>query len=548
MATVSLTSAQISPGDLSAAHASLEGVTNCTSCHVLGKTATNQKCLGCHDELGTRATAAKGFHASLLGRQCSECHKEHRGRGFDLVRLDTRSFGHRQTGFSLEGKHRTLECRKCHSSAYIRATDVKRNPRLLNAGTYLGLSAECLACHDDQHGGQLASQCEQCHSEDGWKPASRFVHDRAKFRLAGKHLHLACERCHEERLNNGRHTMTFVGLSFSQCSSCHHDPHVGKFRRPCESCHSDRGWENGVVQTFDHATTRFKLRGKHQTIRCDKCHPTRSVGMSGKVVQRFTTRAYQRCADCHADAHGGEFASRPDKGACDACHTEEGFAPSRFSHASAQFDLDGRHRQTSCEKCHTSLVQNGRKSTVVDFRLKRFQKCSYCHVESHGGQFSKRKDGGDCAACHRTDGFTPSTFTVVDHAQTAFQLTGSHAAVRCDKCHVTEVARGVRTRQFLWERGVRCASCHNDVHGRQFVRSTDRGCESCHSTQAWRALVFSHDRTRFPLSGRHAALDCDQCHKSVDKTTGRLVRQYVDTPTRCTGCHGKSGSTASLKG
>jgi hypothetical protein len=42
---------QISPGELSAAHASLEGIGNCTACHTLGKTIDDNRCLGCHEEL-----------------------------------------------------------------------------------------------------------------------------------------------------------------------------------------------------------------------------------------------------------------------------------------------------------------------------------------------------------------------------------------------------------------------------------------------------------------------------------------------------------------
>jgi uncharacterized paraquat-inducible protein A len=42
---------QISPGELSAAHAGLEGMSNCTRCHAMGKAIANHKCLDCHQEL-----------------------------------------------------------------------------------------------------------------------------------------------------------------------------------------------------------------------------------------------------------------------------------------------------------------------------------------------------------------------------------------------------------------------------------------------------------------------------------------------------------------
>ena len=46
--------AQISPGDLAQPHAHLEGMSNCTKCHILGEKVSNDLCLDCHTELKTR--------------------------------------------------------------------------------------------------------------------------------------------------------------------------------------------------------------------------------------------------------------------------------------------------------------------------------------------------------------------------------------------------------------------------------------------------------------------------------------------------------------
>ena len=51
--------AQISPGDLSNPHSNLEGISNCTQCHVLGNKQTNEKCLACHTEINERISAKK---------------------------------------------------------------------------------------------------------------------------------------------------------------------------------------------------------------------------------------------------------------------------------------------------------------------------------------------------------------------------------------------------------------------------------------------------------------------------------------------------------
>ncbi len=55
---------QISPGDLAAPHAHLEGMSNCTQCHILGEKVSNEKCLACHKELKKRIDLQKGYHSS----------------------------------------------------------------------------------------------------------------------------------------------------------------------------------------------------------------------------------------------------------------------------------------------------------------------------------------------------------------------------------------------------------------------------------------------------------------------------------------------------
>jgi hypothetical protein len=47
---------------LSRPHQSLNGSTNCSSCHKFGGQAA-LKCLDCHTEIGTRLASRKGLHA-----------------------------------------------------------------------------------------------------------------------------------------------------------------------------------------------------------------------------------------------------------------------------------------------------------------------------------------------------------------------------------------------------------------------------------------------------------------------------------------------------
>ena len=115
------TQAQISPGDLTNAHAELEGIGNCTQCHTLGQQISDSKCLDCHQEIKTRMDEKRGYHASkeVRGKDCATCHSEHHGRRFDMVRFDEDNFDHNLTGYELTGGHNKIDCRECHIPEFI---------------------------------------------------------------------------------------------------------------------------------------------------------------------------------------------------------------------------------------------------------------------------------------------------------------------------------------------------------------------------------------------------------------------------------------------
>lgn len=128
----------------------------------------------------------------------------------------------------------------------------------------------------------------------------------------------------------------------------------------------------------------------------------------------------------------------------------------------------------------------------------------------------------DCARCHTAERWTPVLKTPgFKHEGTGFALEGAHGQVSCRDCH----------RSLVFQRvGTSCADCHKDAHkGELGLR-----CDSCHTSHGWtnqRAMWSRHDRTRFPLTGVHARVDCDACHR------GQQPNQYVTTPTECGQCH-----------
>ena len=536
---------QISPGELSAAHADLEGMSNCTRCHTIGRTVTHDRCLDCHRELKSRIAAGKGYHARIAARECVDCHKEHHGRSFAITRFDRTGYDHKlATGFALEGKHAQLECQKCHRSDLLRAADVKSNQSLVHHGTYLGLSPACASCHDDVHRGQFSGDCSTCHTPSAWKPVGNFSHDRTRFRLTGKHTEVPCASCHKA-LPADPKTVRFKGLAFQGCKDCHADPHKGKLQGTCESCHATAGWTQAGT-TFNHATTRFPLNGLHSRVRCIGCH-TATAGASPGHGLRFAR--FQRCADCHPDPHKGQFASRIRNGGCESCHAENGWheGPMKtFDHATTRFPLRGKHAVLECATCHGTTPG----VRVTPDMLTGFARCAACHPDPHAGQFTRGGAITDCGTCHNEDRFVPAAYSTAMHNANRFSLNGGHEAVPCVKCHATEVIAGKRVQVFARASLPACVACHQDPHGGKLARFTAAGCTVCHTSTMWTDIHFDHSQTRYPLDGKHVRVACARCHAPSTGSRAPDLWQFQGVATACAGCHGGAApakSTGSVR-
>ena len=524
--------AQISPGELSAAHSNLEGIANCTQCHSLGKTISSDRCLGCHSEIRTRLGARTGLHGRNSYQQCIDCHKEHHGREFSIRRMETKTFDHSLTGYVLAGKHNAVECRKCHEGENIRAADIAAKPQAFKANTYLGLSTDCNSCHKDIHVGQLSPNCAQCHTTDGWKPATKFSHDRAAYKLTGKHENVECAGCHKKALEHNT-VVQYTKLEFAACSSCHIDPHAGKFKKSCESCHTTAGWNEGNAKTFDHSQTQFPLKGKHAAVRCASCHKEATNGKKS-AVGLFAIAEFRKCSDCHADGHNGQFAFRSDRGKCESCHSDEGFIPSTYTviqHKDSRFDLTGAHIATPCTACHLTGVVHS-KSTR-QFRWNGEIRCVTCHSDVHKAQFqsSPKKE---CESCHTTQAWNSLLFS---HESTRFLLGGKHAEIPCAKCH-EKMDAGLKTERVQY-RSVsgKCSSCHRDEHEGQLARGGTTDCAHCHNDASWKIEDFNHTlNTRYVLTGKHASVACSKCHVPA-AMNGRTTARYKPLGTACIDCH-----------
>lgn len=498
--------ALLSPGRLSKAHADLEGITNCQSCHERGQRVTAEKCLTCHEPVAERINRKAGVHASVTN-DCVSCHVEHAGLDGVLRPFNQSQFDHGGvTGFPIDGKHSRLpgDCAACHKER-----------------SFLTLSSSCASCHADVHKGSLGSTCTSCHTTKTTfrEPGGTFDHSKAGFPLRGAHQTTACTGCHVDQ--------RFRGIQFRSCTNCHTDPHRQALGPTCTSCHTETSWR---TQKLDHNRTNFPLKGLHAEVRCAACHKQSAALVKPKS---------DTCASCHVDIHRGNF-----KEDCSSCHTESGFQRAPFDHTTTTFALTGAHLTLECATCHKPALPAGRSRTqqraarppsVLDFRGLQAT-CVSCHEDVHTGEL-----GGSCQTCHATDTFHVSRYT---HAHVPEFFVGQHAALTCEQCHVpAPLTRPIRTSASILNVAftsatTACVSCHRDVH----LGQEGTVCETCHTVQTAKFAIvnFEHAQTGFSLTGRHLTTECVLCHKTetglFPAGDGTAVR-FKGVGRECLACH-----------
>ncbi len=556
----------LSPGDLTRSHAHLEGMSNCTKCHGGGSQVSAEKCLACHKEVATRISEGKGLHGRIpeADRACENCHHDHQGKEASLIDWGgggRKGFEHRRTGWPLTGAHVKVGCEQCHEKRFITAPDARK---LLEAkvATWLGLPSTCRSCHFDEHRGQMKGDCSTCHDTRGWKPAPAFNHNKTDYPLLGKHARVACSGCHATQKDESTPANAFpapkrmsftkyVDIPHGRCTDCHQDPHQGKFGPRCESCHQVSGWKDmkkGTENRTFHDKTRFPLEGAHVSVACKSCH-----GPFPGRPAKFKGLAFQKCSDCHQDAHEGQIA----RVTCERCHSVVSFTPAKFTladHAATKYPLEGGHQAVACSLCHPrdrtltervplavrTLLKREKRPLLVSLvriQLPHATKgCVGCHADPHAGQFQSVVAAKGCEGCHRVSSFADLSF---DHNRDSrFPLEGAHVKVPCAGCHD-------RTRRFEGKDVViykplemTCAACHRDIHLGQFA-SEGSSCEKCHTTESFKVTKFRHNDATFAsfaLEGQHTRASCEGCHPrvTVERDT---TRRYKPVPQTCERCH-----------
>ncbi|MFQ5646480.1 MAG: hypothetical protein ACE5GM_06100 [bacterium] len=531
-----------SPGELVQKHAKHEDA--CKKCHRhFEQTSQRSLCLACHKKVAADISRKSGFHGRSpdAGKtECKHCHTDHKGRNFDIIRLDKDMFDHRLTDFPLKGSHRNLNCSRCH----VLKTKYRDTP------------SKCPECHKkrDRHYGRLGKNCGNCHLESNWSKA-RFDHSKTKFPLKGRHKKVGCPGCHPETrykktpsacyachrlhdVHGGGYTKLCetchrpddwkkavfqhrgkVGhLEISDCYACHklQDVHNGRYSKMCKNCHSTEKWKK---PGFDHQKTkqigRIKIsdcyachqpndiHGGQYTRLCDKCHHTKSWKKSiFKHRKKVGHLEISDCYVCHKlqDMHKGRYGKL-----CKKCHGTEKWKKTIFDHEKTKFPLKGRHRKTDCDSCHPGNL----------YRDKLVITCYACHKgkDEHKGRYGRK-----CDKCHDCRQWKKIMF---DHDKSGFPLREKHRKINCDTCHRGEKLKAA------------CYGCHqfNDVHKGAYGRD----CGPCHAAREWKRSRFDHDTTVFPGKDKISLTDCGKCYRE------RLRRG-------CYGCHQKNDIHKSKQG
>lgn len=505
------TAAQLSPGPLSVYHEHLEGLSNCTECHDIGKKVSNAKCLACHTEVKTRIDANKGYHASkeVKGKECASCHNDHHGKNFGIVRFDTAAFDHTLTGYALKGKHSKNSCADCHQSKFIQDEKIKKKQY-----SWLGMKTECLSCHEDYHQNTLSVSCTDCHDQEAFKPAPLFNHDKTKFPLKGAHQKQDCIECHKKSIKNGKEFQAFADIKHQNCTACHTDVHQNKFGPTCTDCHTENSFKSlKTGSRFNHDLTDFPLKGKHQQTDCKKCH----------TVDIKTPLKHQHCYDCHTDYHQGDLGAQRN---CTECHDENSFKESSYTienHQISSFPLEGAHLATPCFACHQKEER---------WRFREIgRNCKDCHQDVHQSSIKEMYyPKQNCRSCHGTETWHSVQF---NHEQTGYVLEGAHLKQTCAKCHFEEQ----KPASFVFKPvKSACKSCHEEPHGGQFDFYGEQSCTHCHSGDSFKSNHFNHDLTKFPLEGKHKEAACSACHKPIQQNGIQFI-EYKIKDYRCEACH-----------
>lgn len=228
---------QVSPGDLSAAHAFL--AQDCAACHVPAKGVQAAKCVACHvgnEEL--LALQPSAFHASV--QTCQGCHVEHQGLETRPTRMDhaqLAQIGLRELGAARADREKRQV--RDYLTAWMRTHDASAPAREAHPGLSAAeATLDCASCHSnkDPHFKLLGRDCASCHGTAQWTIAA-FAHPSPRS--------TNCAQCHQSPPS---HSMmhfemmdkAIVARGTAGASGCCANVQVNQ----CYQCHQTDAWNS----------------------------------------------------------------------------------------------------------------------------------------------------------------------------------------------------------------------------------------------------------------------------------------------------------------
>ncbi len=503
-------------------------------------------------------------HGKELTISCNACHTSDSW----AVSRDSISFNHDTTRFLLQGEHKMVDCRQCHSTLEFSKAETN-----------------CISCHLDIHQGTVGQDCGRCHDSKSWLVSNiAEVHRQISFPLLGAHALASCAECHTSETS-----LRFAPIG-DECINCHQknydattnpDHKKAGYSTECIECHKIDAFEwtaSGINHDF------FPLTQGHAINECATCHTGpdysktspecitcheanylattspnhQAINISTSCVECHTTQpgwrpaefkqhdalyfpiysgahngVWDNCVDCHKDqsnysvftcitCHGNpETDNKHDSvlgysyssTACLACHPN-GRADGTFNHNLTNFPLTGAHTTVECLSCHA----NGFTGTPTQ--------CVACHTKDFNQSVNPNHINlglsTDCISCHTTaPNWTPAAFP---NHNDFYVLNGAHAKIAndCAACHQGEYSNTPTT----------CVGCHLQDYNQTDAPSHtalhfSMECASCHTEDSWSPVTFDHNATNFPLTGAHTTVECLSCH----------ANGYAGTPTECQSCH-----------
>ncbi len=487
------------------------------------KELTSKTCETCH-----KSPHSKAFHRRFKGVKCANCHTP-----LGWQKMATGGFlegdrkFHDNTRFPLTGKHKNQSCQTCH------LVDGKRKYKFPKAD-----KGFCVNCHTSVHKKQFSRKfnlksCGECHTTTNFFNRKPFDHNTTDYRITGAHLKFAsnCVKCHvptsrklPTKPPKVAHKFKFKFADAGYCENCHKNVHRGQFSSEfirmtsCRECHSTVNFV--TRKPFDHNLTKFKLTGRHASIKkdCFKCHVKTNRKLDTnppKVAHKFNFPGESNgyCTNCHDNEHRNQFSRKFYSKPCGECHLTTRWTKRKdFNHNQTSFRLRYKHRDVACRECHEPTRKRFRQGPrnrkgLYSFPELEKKNCQTCHQDPHKGSNGQR-----CTKCHTEAGWEKA-----DNFHRDFTLVGVHLLLGCDQCHIDDrVLRGASED---------CMVCHakDDPHN-GFLTP----CQDCHTQNFWHSTTFSHDLTQFPLLGAHRLTDCSSCHNQGN---------YQALPTDCIGCH-----------